>query len=234
MGKLIRFILLLPFIPLIYAFSYQALLYFKGLRFEEVAFFLLGLAVYFLLYVMSSKGTLDFLETLEHELTHATASIMLLRMPSKLVVDLESGSRKVGEVKTTTGCFLFFLAPYFLPLFTLPLLLLKPIVPPPFDKFIDFLIGFTLAFHYIRVIKDLRGKQSDITKTGTIFSAVVLVFLNLVFLVIILAVVTGNYSSILEYFKASFERTKEAYEVAYEAIQSVQLPNLEGLFVPKE
>jgi len=234
MGKLIRFILLLPFIPLIYAFSYQALLYFKELRFEEVVFFLLGLVVYFLLYVIALEGSIDFLETLEHELTHAAASIMLFRMPSKLVVDLESGSRKVGEVKTTAGCFLVFLAPYFLPLFTLPLLLLKPIVPPPFDKIIDFLIGFTLAFHYVRVIKNLHGEQSDITKTGTIFSAVVLVFLNLVFLVIILAVVTGNYSSILEYFKASFERTKEAYKVAYETIQSVQLPNLEGLFVPKE
>jgi len=121
------------------------------------------------------------------------------------------------------------LAPYFLPLFTLPLLLLRPVVPPPFDKVIDFLIGFTLAFHYVRLYNDLKTEQTDITKTGTIFSVFFAVAMNLVFLVVILAVVTGQYSMILEYFKVSWDRAKAAYQTIILAIRSVDIANLESL-----
>lgn len=233
MGKLIRFILLLPFIPLIYAFSYQALLYLKGIGFEEVAFFLLGLAVYLLLYVIALGGKIDFLETLEHELTHAAAALAMFQMPGRLVVDPEGGGEKAG-VTETVGCFWVALAPYFLPLFTLPLLSLKLIVSSPFDQVVDFLIGFTLAFHFVRLIKDLRVKQSDIVDTGTIFSVVVSVFLNLLFLIVVLTFVTESYSEIPAYIQASLDRTKEAYETTVQFIKSVQLPSLEGLSVWKE
>jgi hypothetical protein len=230
MGKLLRFILLVPFIPLIYAFSYQALFYFQELRFEDVVFFLLGLAVYALLYALFWNKRIDFLETLEHELTHAAAAVAILQMPTKLVVDPESRGGKAG-VTETVGCFWVALAPYFLPTFTLPMLLIRAVVPPPFDKAVNFAIGFTLAFHYVRLIKDLLVKQSDITKTGIIFSAVSLICLNLVFLVVILAVVTGDYSSIVEYAKASFERTKVAYKTTYAIIKSIDLPTLDQLRV---
>lgn len=233
MGKVLRFILLLPFIPLIYAFSCQALLFFRGIRLEEVAFFLLGLAVYLLLYVVFLNKRIDFLETLAHELTHAAAALAIFQMPRKLVVDPELGGKKAG-VTETVGCFVVALAPYFLPIFTFPLLIVKPVVPSPFDKVVDFLIGVTLAFHYVRLLKDLLVKQTDITTTGTIFSAVFLIFLNLFLLVVILAVVSDNYSSIWEYFRSAFERTKVAYQATYEALRYVQLPSLEGLFVPKE
>jgi hypothetical protein len=230
MGKVLRFILLLPFIPLIYAFSYQALLYLQEVQFKDVVFFLLGLAVYLLLYVMFWNKRIGFLETLEHELTHAAAALTILQMPKKLVVDPKLGGGK-GGVTETVGCFWVALAPYFLPTFTLPILLIRPIVPPPFDNIVNFMIGFTLSFHYVRLIKDLLVKQTDITKTGTIFSAVTLIFLNLVFLVGILAVVAGDYSSIPMYITASFERTKTAYEATYAAIKSQDLPTLDALRV---
>jgi len=227
MSKLLRFILLLPFIPLICAFSYEAFLFFKGIEVKDIVFFLLGIGVYLLVYVVLLSGRIGFLETLEHELTHAAASLAVFHMPRKLVVDPEGGGKKAG-VTETIGCFWVALAPYFLPLFTLPLLLLEPVVPSPFDRIVDSLIGFTLAFHYVRLGKDLRVKQSDITDTGAIFSFFVSVFLNLVFLVVVLAAVTGNYSGILEYFRASFATTKEAYKIAYEIIKSWKLPTLQG------
>jgi hypothetical protein len=220
--KLLGPFLLLPFLPLLAAFSYEALLFIVGLKFEEVQFFLLGAVIYLFLYVIFLKGKIRFLETLEHELTHAAASIALVKMPTKLVVDVEKG----GMVERPKGCFLISLAPYFLPLFTLPLLLLKPIVPAPFDNVVDFLIGFTLAFHCVQVINSLRVEQTDITKTGTIVSVPLLVFLNLIFLVVILAVVSGNYGGILDYFQASWERTKEFYNWAIELVKSFTLPEV--------
>jgi hypothetical protein len=149
-------------------------------------------------------------------------------MPSKLVVDPEARGKRAGVVETI-GCFWVVLAPFFLPLFTLPLLLLKPVVPPPFDQVVDFLIGFTLAFHYVRLYNDLKVKQSDIIDTGIIFSLVFSVVMNLVFLLVILVVVSGQYSMIPEYFKASWERAVTAYQAVYQAVRSFDLTDLESL-----
>jgi hypothetical protein len=225
MGKLLRFLFLIPSLPLIYAFSHEALLFFTQIEWKDTLFFLLGMVVYVLLYAVAFAGNIGFLETLEHELTHAGASLAIFKMPSKLVVDPKGGGKSAG-VTETVGCFLVALAPYFLPLFTLPLLLLKPVVPPPFDRVIDFLIGFTLAFHYVRLYNDLKTTQTDITRTGTIFSFFFSVVMNLIFLVVILAVVTGRYAMIPEYFQTSWERTKATYQTAYEFIRSVDFEDV--------
>ena len=220
MGKLLRFLFLIPSLPLIYAFSHEALLFFTQIEWKDTLFFLLGMVVYVLLYAVAFAGNIGFLETLEHELTHAGASLATLKMPGRLVVE-PGGGETVAR-----GCFLVALAPYFLPLFTLPLLLLKPVVPPPFDRVIDFLIGFTLAFHYVRLYNDLKTTQTDITRTGTIFSFFFSVVMNLIFLVVILAVVTGRYAMIPEYFKTSWERTKATYQTVYEFIRSVDFEDV--------
>jgi hypothetical protein len=228
-GKLLRFAVLLLFMPLIYAFSYEAVLFLGKTNLEDLLDFLFGIVAYLLLYVLFLNGRIGFLETLEHELSHAAASLTILHMPGKLVVDPQSGGKAAGVVETV-GCFWVALAPYFLPLFTLPLLLLRPIMPPPFDRVIDFLLGSTLAFHYVRLIKDLRVKQTDITSTGCFFSFVFAIFMNLIFLLLILTVVTGGYSRLPEYVQASWNRTKAAYAAAYQAITTLQIPDLKGLF----
>ena len=237
MGKLVRFILLMPLLPAIYAFSHEAVLFVTQLKFEDLIFFLIGMAAYLLLYVVILAGRINFVETLEHELTHAVAALMFFQMPRKLVVDpgeadngnsgekgtAKKGSTKAAGVTETIGCFPVLLAPYFLPLFTLPLLLVKLVVPPPYDRVVDALIGFTLAFHYVRLFKDLRVKQSDITTAGTIFAAVVAIFLNLLFLVLILAVVTGTLAALPDYLTASIDRAKQAYVAVYEWIKSQEI-----------
>ena len=220
MGKLLNFVLLILLLPLIYAVSYEALLFFVQIEWKDTLFFLLGMAVYVLLYAVALTGKIGFLETLEHELTHAGASLAVFRMPSRLLVEPGGGETAAA------GCFLVALAPYFLPLFTLPLLLLKPVVPPPFDRAVDFLIGSTLAFHYVRLYIDLKTEQSDITRTGTIFSVFFSVAMNLVFLVVILAVVAGQYSLILEYFKVSWERAKATYQTIIQFIRSVDFEDV--------
>ncbi len=237
MGKLVRFMLLIPLLPAIYAFSHEAVLFVAQLNYEDLIFFLIGIAVYILLYVVILAGRIDFIEILEHELTHAVAALMLFQMPRKLVIDTEGVDKKNGDEKggakkrdtqvagvtETIGCFWVLLAPYFLPLFTLPLLLVKLVVPPPYDRAVDVLIGFTLAFHYVRLFKDLRVKQSDITTAGTIFAAVVSIFLNLLFLVLILALVTDTQASLPDYLTASIERAKQAYITVYEWVKSLEL-----------
>lgn len=48
--------------------------------------------------------------------------------------------------------------------------------------------------------------------------------LNIVFLVVILGIVTGNCTGILDYFKNAWDRTVEAYGAALEFLQTGVIP----------
>jgi hypothetical protein len=132
-------------------------------------------------------------------------------------------------VKTRSRSPLTALAPYYLPLFTIPFLILKPFVYPEWRGLVDFFIGFTLCFHYVAFLKDFRLKQSDITKTGILFSFAITVFLNVVILVVILCVVINCYSCILDYFKASIVGAVDAYKAALEWVLTEFVPKVKEL-----
>jgi hypothetical protein len=223
-GKLIRFFVLVLLLPMIYAFTHEAFLFLRSnITFGLIQWPTLGFVVYLLIYTVFLKDRVEFFEGLRHELAHAISSLMLLQMPAGLVVR-PSGE---GVTQNTSGCFLAALAPYYLPIFTIPLLLLKPILISPIDKVLDFFIGFTLASHYVSVIRDFHLGQSDITKTGVIFSIVMTLFLNLIFLAIIMTVVVENYAGILDYFKNSFDRTIEAYKTSIEFLRTKTIPAIQ-------
>ena len=104
------------------------------------------------------------------------------------------------------------LAPYYLPVFTIPLLIIKPLVSPSIRDVANFLIGFTLAFHYTSLLKEFNLRQEDIKETGLVFSLCVTCIMNIIVLVIILCVVIDDYSGILSYFERSFKKAIESYE----------------------
>ncbi len=114
-----------------------------------------------------------------------------------------------------------YLAPYFLPLFTIPLLIARPFVEPTGNiiRIVDFFIGFTLSFHYFGLFKEFSPRQPDIAETGLLFSAGMTIVLNLVFLVIILGVVTGGHSQILEYFRLSLAAAPEYYQAVLDQLR---------------
>jgi hypothetical protein len=226
LGKLIRFFVLILLAPLIYAFTYEAFLFFSrsGITFKSIQWFLLGFALSMLIYILLPRRRVRFWEVFEHELIHLITGVVFLRRPTSFVVAPDEVNGVTG-MEPGCGITPIRLAPYFLPLFTLPLLLIKPFVPPPFDEVANFLIGFTLAFHYASLIAwEFRLSQDDFTSTGVIFSVVVTIFLNIVFLVVILGIVTGNCTGIVDYFKNAFDRTVEAYSAAIEFLQTRVIP----------
>lgn len=225
-AKLIRFFILILLAPLIYAFTYEALLFFlrSGITFKSIQWFLLGFALSILIYFLLLGDRLRFWEIFEHELTHLITGLMFFKKPASFVVAPGEVNGAV-RIQSGFGSTPITLAPYFLPLFTLPFLLIKPFLPPPFDQVANFLIGFTLAFHYASLIAwEFRPSQPDFRSTGVIFSIVVTIFLNIVFLVVILGIVTGNYTGILDYFKNGFDRTVEAYKAVIEFLLTGVIP----------
>jgi hypothetical protein len=226
MLKLLRLFVLILLAPLAFALVYQAYQFLRSdISLQEVQWFLYGLGLYFLLYVTPLRERITFLEILDHELTHTAASLAFLKVPTKLEVDYAKG----GKVESARGDFLTALAPYYLPLATLPLLLIKPLISDTFNNALNFAIGLALAFHYGGLVQDFHFKQTDLKDKGIVFSIIVIFVFNVVWLVIILSVVTGSYSSILVYFENVFARTQALYALILEGLRTGEFPTLKDL-----
>ena len=86
-------------------------------------------------------------------------------------------------------------------------------VPASLRNITDLLIGFTLAFQYIAVKRRGFFQQKDVKTTGAIFSTILTLLLNIIWLVIIQCVVTNNYGAIVTYFREnSVIRALDIYE----------------------
>ncbi|MFN2227769.1 MAG: hypothetical protein ACK2UY_15725, partial [Anaerolineae bacterium] len=143
---------------------------------------------------------------------------------------LKNSQVAMGETGPPRGDFLNALAPYYLPLFTLPLLLLRPFAPDAIVSIVDLLIGATYAFHLVTGILDIGPHQTDFTKTGLIFSYTFVILMHIVFLLIILLVVSGNAAGITAYFRAAWARAQIAYGVTLAWIRDSLLPALRNLW----
>lgn len=228
MRKLIRLLVLVLLAPLICSFALEAWLFLvSNVKFEHIKWFALGFLLYIIIYPFMAQKRKEVFEDFEHELAHAVVGFVFLKGTRKFIVNprpqpidstTEEGSRVAFDPPVEPN-FLIALAPYYLPTFTVLLLMIEPIVFYPIHEVIDFLIGFTLALHCVSLLKNFRLIQTDITRVGVIFSFVVTCILNTVILVITLCVVSSDYASILRYFESSLARTMESYEMVYQKLK---------------
>lgn len=212
MGKLIRFFASFLLIPIVYAFAHEAYAFVTlNVKAHAINWFIYGLVCYILVYGFFLWRKITFLEFFEHELGHALVGFIFSKGIRKFEVHPEGGSVELGG-----GNSLISLAPYYLPVFTIPLLIIKPLVSPSIRDVANFLIGFTLAFHYTSLLKEFSPRQDDIKKTGLVFSLCVTCIMNIIVLVIILCVVLEIYSDIPSYFERSFRKAIESYETIFQ------------------
>jgi hypothetical protein len=192
MGRVIRFLIFLVLSPLLYTLCVEA--YFElrqGWNTEALTYTGIGGigGTLLLLALRRWPGTLpdnlEFLEILRHEMTHAFAALLVGSRVNELVVtnpqDGRSGAHgKVNHVPAPLSGPFITLAPYCVPTFTIPFALLRLATGDACRNIIDIVIGFTLAFHYLSVFHDLQAPQSDISRTGYLFSLGFVVVINLV------------------------------------------------------
>jgi hypothetical protein len=240
-ARLSGFVAVILLGPFVVSFTYEAALVAASIvTFDSVKWFLLGLGLFLLLYVAFLNDKIKFLEHLEHEIEHAFMSFIFSgQLPKRLEVDPEKGSKV--DVTKSLGCAVS-LAPYFFPLLTMPFLLLKALVTlvfslidKPFPSMaaasLDILIGFTFAFHLVGLLKEFSPRQTDLKKLGLVFSTVFVFFLNVLFLLVILVVVTGSYGALLPYFRSGLVRTVAAYRTTLEFLQAQVWPRVRDLLV---
>ncbi|MDB5103396.1 MAG: Peptidase M50B-like protein [Fibrobacteres bacterium] len=133
---------------------------------------------------MGRDDPLEFIDTLEHELTHALVGYATLCPPVSLSASLKSG----GEVELKGHNPLAVLAPYFLPLWCLLILLLGLVVKPGMQNAWDHLLFFLMGWFCYRLFREYGWRQTDLHLYGFVFSAVSVFILLLADLGLILHV----------------------------------------------
>jgi hypothetical protein len=234
--RLLNLALVLVLAPAIFAFTYEGSLYVASVfTLAATMWFLAGAAAFLLVYAVFLDNKIGFTEVLLHEFEHAAVAFLFtFRLPTRMEIDPDNIS--AVYVSGAGGC-LMRLAPYYLPLLTVPLLSLKALVglvfslleasPSPYlYAAFDLLIGATLVFHLVCTLKEYRTSQPDIKKTGIIASLAGVLFLNIMFVILCVAVVTGSYAEYWAAIKAGLGTSVEAYTTVFEFLKTHLLPGL--------
>lgn len=121
-----------------------------------------------------------------HELTHALWSMMFGGRVKRFTVRAEHG--KVALTKTN---FLVNLAPYFFPIYSFFVVIVYFLLKcfekeQKFFVVIIFSLGVTFSFHLALLLYAFSLRQSDIKKTGRLFSLTLIILLNIIIAVFLL------------------------------------------------
>jgi len=129
------------------------------------------------------ENNFKFLRTFTHELTHTIFTFLSF----KSVRHFEATSHKGGEIHVVGGGnMLILLSPYCIPIFTLALLLTKPLFQLQFVPYIEGAIGFTYLFHLQNNWLQTNNRQTDIKKYPYFTAYAFIVLFQLLFLGVIL------------------------------------------------
>lgn len=126
---------------------------------------------------------LEFIDTLEHELTHALVGYLTLSPPISLTADLKGG----GEVQLKGSNPLAALAPYFLPLWCLLAVAIGLVVRDSSQGAWDILVFALLGSFAWRLGREFAWRQTDLHVYGFTFSTLSVLVLLLLSVGLILA-----------------------------------------------
>lgn len=160
----------------------QQFIYFAVGMFWMAGWFFTGIGERFFLY----------LYVLGHELTHAIFVYVCGGKVGGIHVTADG-----GYVMTNKTNFLIALSPYFVPFWSVVVLLVSTLLElttniPHHDKALYFLIGATWAFHLQWTLWMMFRDQPDLKENDVFFSLVVIYLANVIVLSVILCLAPGN------------------------------------------
>jgi hypothetical protein len=176
-------------------------------------YFLNGVIIYLIMHLLLYKP--NYFYVLGHEIAHTLAAFICGGRVHSFRVSVRGGG-----VLTTKSNFFIALFPYFFPTYTLFFWLVYFLL----SLFRDtsgliphflFLVGFSLTFHLVMTVDSLKVKQSDIFKTGYLFSVSLIYILNILLVSLILSLVFKDFS-FSAFFHLVWERSGNIYYAIYE------------------
>ncbi len=179
---------------------------------KNQSLFLSGLVIYLVIHTLFFKP--KYLYVFGHELTHAIATWVAGGRIFGFKV-----SREGGSIRTDKSNLLIALAPYLFPFYAIVISVLYFLISLFKDVrqltsgFI-FLVGFALSFHIVMTVEFLKIKQSDITKSGYIFSIIFIYLVNLSLISLILGWIFPDFLLGVIY-KSSFNNAINFYQAIF-------------------
>lgn len=184
----------------------------EGVTLDQVKWILAGLAGFLLLIPALLSQNLNFLRVFEHESGHMLTNLMFFQT----IVEFRASGTDGGVVKsrgTPLLAWIITLAPYYLPVLTLPLLMMRPFVTFSVLSVVDVLIGISLGFHYYGLLEEFEARQPDIQENTLPFSFLVVFLFNVWVLILVSAVVLEDFTFLMTYVQRSFDASVEAYRI---------------------
>ena len=172
-----------------------------------------GVLLYLLFHVIVIRPV--YIYVLGHEFVHVLATWIC---GGKVVSFNVAPSG--GNVSTSKTNFFIELSPYFVPIYTILLgpvfLLLRATGKtfPHISAVFIFLIGITLAFHFVMTSEVLRMEQMDIARSGFVFSLVIIFVGNLIVVMAVFCPIFDNLSFV-SFIKDSALNSAELYRLIY-------------------
>ena len=169
-------------------------------------YFMWGIASYIAIHLLFFKPT--FIYVLGHEAVHAVTSWVMGGKINSFKVSKEGGS--VSTTKTNT---VIELSPYFVPIYSIILMLVYFVIAYSYNingaAFV-YLIGFTLTLHVVMTIEVMKTRQPDLMESGYLFSIVVVYVLNIVIIALLFSLLFKSFS-VKKFFVDSFTYSKDIY-----------------------
>ena len=213
MFRLLRFLTGVALLPLCVAATLTLLDILRGLPStglflsQETTWLLTGYFLWLAMWFFMPQPVRAYV--VAHELTHAVWGLFFGARVRNLRVTSRGGSVTLSKTNM-----LITLAPYFFPLYTVIIILLRLLVglfvtPIPLPFLWLFLVGLSWGFHVCFTIQSLMTEQPDISEYGLLFSCAFIYLFNLAGIGIWVVCTT---SATLQTFAALFAlHASEAY-----------------------
>jgi hypothetical protein len=133
-------------------------------------------AGFLIFYGLFLRRRSDFWQTLFHEVTHAFFAVLTFNKITGILATDGNGGEILYRGKSN---WVISLSPYFFPIHTLPLVILLYLVSSQYTFHVKIAIVVSFTFFLITAFKQFSIRQTDITKSGVIFSLIVVLLLNI-------------------------------------------------------
>lgn len=119
------------------------------------------------------------IQTIAHELTHTMFAYLTLHFVKRVRLNPDGSGGSMAFAGR--GNWLITLSPYFFPLFAAVYMLIMPRLLEITGKYwlVYAVFGYFVAYYWETVLSQVHREQTDIIKEGYIFSAIIIIGLNL-------------------------------------------------------
>lgn len=184
--------------------------------------FFVGAAVFFPCLFVARRlfsSAWNYLETLEHELTHLLIGLLFLKIPVGIRVSAHEG----GEVRQiglgTTGQTWVTLAPYFFPTISLAVLVVAYFANINTLTLLG-ILGWTTVFHLVSNWGETSFRQPDLQKAGILKTILILPVMNLICYGAVLSFVAGGSKGFGSFWREGFKQSFNLISVIWRELIS--------------